>query len=319
MPGRSDKLKTLAEEAEEYEIPYVSKSRVQQWLTNRNHFRLKYLEDIREPETQAMRRGGDIHETFEYYYNNRKQEGGGPPDSKFSDALPDDYTKWADYLVPYVKNFIAWEEARFQSADTLTEYLPVSVEEEHWRETPVDGVDIELMGLADVILPAGGVPEISSDSGVVIVDFKTGNTPKEQYRSPGIYTELEYYTLLFEQKYNVAGALAYYPRNGDTIIKEEGERDTVLTAIREIVDACDGYTGDEAFEISPGPLCQWSFDNEDSSAYYGVCSECTWAEPARNEERFRELIEEGHSDTEIAAELGCEPGESSYWRWKLDQ
>lgn len=311
MPERSSKVQEKYEEAGEYELPYVSKSRVMEWIKNPNHFRLKYLEEIKEPETAAMRRGTDIHETFESIYEWVSETGSAPGPTEIGDALPDDRSMWADYMTPYLSNFLSWELERENEGS----YIPISIEEEHWRENPTGGP--ELMGLADVIIPADSAAFLDENEGVVIVDFKTGKVPDEKYRSPGIYTELEYYTLLFEEKYDVAGAAAFYPRTGETLVKQSGERGAVLDAIEEMQEASDEYSGGETFETDPGPLCGWSPDDDDRSAYYGVCSQCTWNVPVDNRDRFEELIQNGRSDREIASELGCEPGESSYWRYKL--
>lgn len=266
-----------------------------------------------------MRRGTDIHETFEYYYHTVEELGYAPGEVPFGELLPDDYTQWADYTVPYIKNFVDWERSRWlESEQTPSDYLPVSIEEEHWKECPVSEDAPEMMGLADAILPSASLSEIDSDTGVTVVDFKTGDVPDAKYRSPGIYEELEYYEMLFEDKYDVTGALAYYPRHNEVVVKPDSYRDEVVTGMGELVEASRGYDGSQQFEIDPGPLCGWSPDPDDRSSYYGVCSQCTWNVPVQNQERFEELIEEGRSDIEIADELGCGPGESSYWRYKLD-
>lgn len=318
MPDRSNKVERLNEEAGQYELPYISKSRVKQWLENPEHFRLKYLEGIEEPETQAMRRGSDIHETFEAYYNNQDQAG---PATDAIDLLPD-HELWADYTEPYITNFLAWEMMRKEEVDgILSEYAPVSVEEEHWRD-PVLGIEgePEWMGLADAILPAAGVPDIETDEGVVVVDFKTGKVPDPQYRSPGIYTELEYYVMLFEDKYPVVGAGAYYPRENEFILQPEMEeyREDVIEAVREMVQATRSYEGDTQFETNEGPLCKWGMDDDQESAFYGVCSQCTWGVPANNENQFRELVEQGHHAHEIAEHLGTSENAVRYWKHKLN-
>lgn len=316
MPERSSRVKEAYDESPDGELPYISKSRVMQWLKNPEHFRLKYLEEIKQPETEAMVRGTEIHEIFEDYYN--RAPGGSMATAL--DRLPGNHRRWADYTEPYIANFLAWEQRRKSEVDGIYEhYAPVAVEEEHWREPLIDDGP-EWMGLADVIVPAQSVPEIESDTGVVVVDFKTGSVPDEKYRHPGIYTELEYYTMLFEDEYNIAGSGAYYPREDEFIAQPDDidHRETIYEAVTEIVNAAQDYDGGATFKIEPGPLCGWSPDPDDRSPYYGICSECTWNVPVQNENTFRALVDEGYSDTEIADHLGCEPNECSYWRYKLD-
>lgn len=321
MPGRTEKVHRLNEEAGEYELPYLSKSRIMSWVKNPEHFRLKYLEGIREPETFPMKRGTNIHETFEHIYHREVEKGQfvgiGDPE-----LLPDDRELWQDFIEPYISNFISWEHARWNEADREPDdFLPVGIEEEQWRD-PVLGLpeEPEWMGLADVVLPAAGVPEVETDDGVVIVDFKTGSVPDKKYRDDGIHAELEYYTILFEEEYDVAAAMAYYPKADRVVIEPPGDeyRDTVFGAAEVMVEACDDYDGDVKFEPKPGPLCGWGTDDDERSALYGVCSQCTWNVPSDNQNQFEALVEEGYSDTEIADHLGCKPGESSYWRYKMD-
>jgi hypothetical protein len=319
MPDRSDKVEQLYEAADEYELPYISKSRVKQWLENPEHFRLKYLEEIKPAETQAMRRGTAIHETFEEYYYSVTDAGRwiGPEDTS---VLPDDRRKWADFIDPYISNFLKWERDRWRESGKDTDtYLPIAIEAEHWRD-PLLGIDgePEWMGLADAILPSASLPEIDSAEGVTIVDFKTGSVPDEKYRSPGIYEELEYYSLLFENVYNVTGALAYYPREHETVVKDGGYTDEVLTAAAELVNASAGYDGSEKFETDEGPLCKWGESDDEESAFYGVCTQCTWGVPINNKHAFEHLVEEGYSDTEIADHFGCSTSAVNYWKYKLD-
>lgn len=326
MPDRSEKVLRLYDEVGEYELPYISKSRVKQWLENPEHFRLKYLEGIEEPETGPMVRGSRIHETFEYYYGDviADLRGGGSftPEGGLSHRLPTDRELWADFVAPYVANFLVWEVGRWQESGRDPEkYLPRGVEEEHWRD-PILGIpgEPEWMGLADVILPAASLPEVEADEGDVIVDFKTGSVPDEQYRSPGIYTELEYYVMLFEDQYDVVGAGAYYPREDEFIAQPETEsfRGDVIDAAREMVQATESYEGDEQFEINPGPLCKWGTGEDEESSFYGVCSQCSWGAPAKRENEFKELVAQGYNAYEIAEHLGCETDAVYYWKHKFD-
>jgi hypothetical protein len=323
MPERSDRIEAAYEAAGEYELPYISKSRVMMWLKNPEHFRLKYLEGIEPGETDAMVRGTRIHETFEHYYDTTVETGG--PLERQEAGLPADRQLWADFLEPYVTNFLRWESERAAAVDEPTAYLPLAVEEERWVD-PVLGCDgePEWMGLADVILPAAALPAVPKSSGVVIVDFKTGSVPAEQYRDEGIFTELAYYAILFEDKYDVAATAAYYPRE-DELLWQDSESpefsnaaERVFETVREMVAACRDYEGDTKFEAKEGPLCKWGLSDDEESDFYGVCSKCTWGVPAKNENTFRAMVEEGYTDAGIADALGTSIDAVNYWKYKMD-
>lgn len=320
MPDRTEKVQRLNEETAQYELPYISKSRVMQWQKNPEHFRLKYMEGIREPETDAMVRGTRIHEGFEDSYENAiaNHRPVGPSEEVF----PKNRALWADFVAPYYTNFLSWEQRRFEeSGENLDQYLPISIEEEHWRDPILDmDGEPEWMGLADAILPAASIAETPRNDGVVIVDFKTGSVPDEKYRDDGIFMELEYYNILFEDKYDVVAAGAYYPRSDTFLLQPDDPdyRQQVLRAARNMVAACDGYDGSEQFEAKEGPLCKWSFDENDESAFYGVCSQCSWGVPANNRETFEAMLDEGYSQKRIAEELGTTTDAVSYWKWKVE-
>jgi len=128
---------------------------------------------------------------------------------------------------------------------------------------------------------------------------------------------LAYYEILFEDKYDVTAAAAYYPREDELLVQPPGDyRDEVFWAARDMVDACANYTGDTTFEANSGPLCGWSPD--DRSPFYGVCSECTWNVPVDNRETLEQMVDEGYRDGEIADDLGTTANAVGYWRRKLD-
>jgi len=320
MPERSEKLLRLGDEADKYELPYVSKSRVMQWIKNPEHFRLKYLEGVREPETEAMVRGTRIHEAIEGFYENVTDAS----DLKIAvEMLPDDRQLWADFIQPYISNFLLFELRRMERAESESEYRPIGIEEEVWRDGLITD-EPEWMGIADAVYHASTIPGIPDDAGVVICDFKTGSVPAEKYRTNGIYKELAYYSLVFDKKYSIGGVASYYPREDELLVmdinsQEMGRyREKVVDSAEEMIEACEEYNGDTQFETKPGPLCQWGTSEDEQSAFYGVCSQCDWGVPANNEETFTQMIEEGYSDGEVAEELGTTTDSVNYWKYKLD-
>lgn len=319
MPDRSDKVEKAYADAEEGALPYISKSRVKTWLSNPDWFRFKYVKGIKQKETDAMVRGTRIHETFEHFYEQEQQRGVDIM-SRPELYLPANRQLWADFVYPYVTNFLKWERKRLRYANGDREaWEPVAIEEELWLD-PILGLDKEpeWMGLADVVLPAAGFPFIDSDDGVVVVDFKTGSVPDEQYRDEGIYTELEYYSMLFETEYDVAGAAAYYPREHETVVQpDDGAfRNNVLDAVEDMVVAVD--SGDsEKFPHEESPLCGWSPDPDDRNPYCALSSKCSWNVPVDNRERFEKLKDRGLGDRQIAHKMDTTPGAIRYWSYKL--
>ena len=267
-----------------------------------------------------MVRGSRIHEAIEGFYRNIRQSNGL---GISVEHLPDNRQLWADFIEPYISNFLCFELRRVGRATDESEYYPIGIEEEVWRAGTTED-EPEWMGIADAIYHASTIPRIEDDAGAVICDFKTGSVPAEQYRSNGIYKELAYYSLVFEKKYNIGGVAAYYPRDDTLLVEPTGTKrmgdlqTEVSNSVADMVSACAEYEGDSTFEINPGPLCRWSFNPEDESPFYGVCSECDWAVPANNKETFEQMLEEGYSKTEIAQELGTSTDAVSYWEWKVE-
>lgn len=324
MPDRSDRIQEAKESSAENELSYLSKSRVKSWLSNPRHFYFKYVKGLKAAETEPMVRGTQIHELFEDYYNELKEvyeSSGTLPALTERVSWFGDWYDLGRHSEPYVSNFLTFENRRLEEAGGLDDYAPISIEEEHWI-SPQLGLDKEpsWMGLADVIVPAASLSEIESDTGVVVIDFKTGKVPKQQYRSDdgGIYTELEYYAILFGDKYDVVGAAAYYPKADELLVQPDKAeyRENVEQAVREMVPAVASLDKSE-FEKNEGPLCKWSEDPDDESEYYGLCN-CTWGKPAKNKERFTKLVERGLHDSGVADKLGTSTEAVRYWAWKFD-
>ena len=319
MPTQTNRLIELREAAEPGEIPYISKSRIKKWVTCPEQFNFSYLKGYKEPENRYMRRGTDIHESFEDYYASAYQfveiENRIPNPSELVDLLPES-SRWFLFTEPYISNFLLFEMRRAQNATTPEDWLPVEVEGEAWLDDPLGYGDdsIPMMGYADAIYPVSGFPEIDTDDGVLIVDFKTGKTPNEKYRDDGIYLEGEYYAMLFESDWDVAGVAGYYPKNDDLIVSplKQSRRDKILAvaeAMQEVSGADPGH-----LEIDEQPLCYWSEDGH--CPYYDMC-ESRWGEPLKHADRTREMFAAGMSPPQIAAELSCDTNHVYYAKKKL--
>ena len=69
-----------------------------------------------------MRRGTDVHETFEDYYAEAEafvaERGRVPTLPEMAFALLPVSTRWADYTEPYISNFLLFETRRAENAPT---------------------------------------------------------------------------------------------------------------------------------------------------------------------------------------------------------
>lgn len=261
--------------------PYISKSRLVEFVKNPRHCYYKYVKGLREPENFYMKRGSRVHEAIEGYYENVTEmlpdlaRSGKVPSLEM--FLPDDVMLWADFTEPFITNFVLFEQRRLEMVvddpDSWSLFLPVAIEQEAWLENPpVAGPP--WMGFADVILPAASVPEVDTDDGVVIVDFKTGKTPDEQYRDEGIFLEGEFYAMIFEDKYEIAAVAGYYPRNDDLVVSPLSmeRRQFIVDTVEELVSK---GTDLEEYPPNPQPLCKWGPEPDQESPFYRIC-DCDW-------------------------------------------
>ncbi|ELY47352.1 RecB family exonuclease [Natronorubrum sulfidifaciens] len=274
MPEQSDVLAELRDETEDGELPYISKSRITTYKTCPRKFYLTYIKGLRTPDTYYTKRGRQVHEAYERYYENvlEHYEATGEIPEDLTEMLPSDVSLWADWIELYISNFILFEQDRLAEAATPEEYLPVAVEAEgwDWEQSP------PWMGYADVIVNASSVPQVDRDSGVVIVDFKTGKTPDPKYRDDGIFLEGEYYAVLFEEQLDVAAVAGYFPMNDDFVVSPlDSERRERIYQYVEEMTASDDL---ENFPIKEQPLCKWKPDDDCQCDFYSICPS-TWGQP----------------------------------------
>lgn len=268
MPTQSDTLTELREGCAPGELPYISKSRVTTYKTCPRKFYYSYIKGLRTPDTYYTKRGRQIHEAYERYYENLLEhyEATGEIPDDLTELLPSEVSLWADWIEPYMSNFIMFEQARLAEAPTVEDFLPVGIEAEgwDWEQAP------PWMGYADVIVNASSLPQIDEDDGVVIIDFKTGKTPDPKYRDDGIFLEGEYYAVLFEGNWDIAAVAGYFPMNDDFVVSpldtERRER------IYEYVEEMNASDEIDNFPIDPQPLCKWGPDDDQQCDFYVICS-----------------------------------------------
>jgi hypothetical protein len=111
----------------------------------------------------------------------------------------------------------------------------------------------------------------------VILDYKTGSVPDEEYRDEGIYLEQEFYAALFENEYDVDGVAAYYPKKDvllESDLSEERRRDVEETAL-----ALQQPPTKENFPLKEQPLCHYGHGSchfHEAGKSEGVPCESSW-------------------------------------------
>lgn len=285
------------------EHPYFSKSRVKQAKTCKRSFYYTYVLGLRTDGNFYTKRGTRIHKAFENYYQRLTDavESGEffEHDRYDGDTFMEyfgheDVGLWLDWVRPFITNFIRYEvrrweacydsvlrdhgdvydEAEYQSAVRLAaeRFVPYAVELEGYLDR---GDEPHWMGYADGVYHAASIPEVDATEGYVIVDFKTGKTPKEQYRNEGIFLEGEFYAALFEDELDIAAVAGYYPMNDDFIIAPLSDSRREL--IGEIVDSILDAEEVSDFPLTMQPLCKWGPDDEDQCDHYDYCPS-NWGE-----------------------------------------
>ena len=321
MPTQSDRLTSLRDSTPKGELPYISKSRLTKYVKCPEQFRYSYVQGLKEPGTIYTRRGTIIHEVLEDYYYAVEayvEETGEFPEDLVA-FLPE-WDRWADYSEPYITNFINFEYARMEVSPDPETWLPVGIEAESWLEDPLpdrEGRQPPWMGYADAIYDDRSVPGVESAGGVVITDFKTGKTPKKQYRDEGIYLEGEYYAVLFEQEWDVTAVAGYYPKGDDLIISplKESRREFIYETIAEMLDMMDA--DEPHWPINETPLCKWGPGKDEQCSYYDICSS-VWGEALKHDDQLKEMVEAGMTPHEMAQELGTKSNYVTYAMRKMN-
>jgi len=325
MPTATERITELRENADDGELPYISKSRLKTYVSCPRKFYYNYILGIRGPENWHMKKGTRIHYTFEEYYHNVCDFYGENPDADLPSIpddlvqfLPDDGLLYIDWAKPYIGSFIAWELSRAEAAGSVEKWLPAGIESEAWDDESL----IPWMGFADVIVPSASVAEIEADEGVVIVDFKTGKTPKEKYRDHGIYLEGEYYGMLFRDEFQVEGVAGYFPKNHDFVVSplDADRREFIRETIAEIHE---NGADKQNFKTKTGPLCRWGPGEDEKCDYYSMChAGKEWGQPTERWDEFVEDVKSGMGYGQLIQKYydGNDEHDSlGYWSWKAKQ
>lgn len=330
MPGETDRILEAREEAETdpfRPLPYVSKSRLTEYVKCPMKFYFTYVMGLRSEGNFYTARGTEVHQAFEDFYENVEADPQGALREKFlSNLLPGIETghgrrgaaNWADHIQPYIQNFLKFENRRrdashewvveehgepMNDADVrvanellLDKWRPFAVEAEGWLDYEWNDPrwNVPLMGFADLIAWSASIPEVEADHGVTIVDFKTGSVPDEQYRDEGIFLEGEFYAMVFEDILDVeiTAVAGYYPKKDTVIVSplKQSRRDTIDQKLHEMV-ALSFHAEQDYFPLKEQPLCAWSNANgEGMCDHYERC-DSTWGLPVGHGPTYQHAVD----------------------------
>lgn len=255
-------------------LEHISKSRIKEFLKCKRSFAGKYLAKEREGENFYMIRGTDVHDAFEVFHKNliafvkANEEA---PDN-FTDLLPQasDWFQWLEYFGP----FFEWELDRLDAArdntdsekEALQAWIPHSIEVSLQVDDPPVG-EIPWLGPYDCLLDARSIPQVETNEGYVVVDYKTGSVAnKEAWKKTGIYIDLEFYAWMLEEKgFDVAAGIGMYPGESECVVREMPNaeiRDDIADVVSYLHET---EVTREAFSTSPQPLCGWCHYEEQCS------------------------------------------------------
>jgi hypothetical protein len=301
MPGETERIQEARAAAENdpmRPLPYISKSRLKEYVTCPMKFYFTYVLGRRGEATFYTARGTEVHRAFENFYENVCENTPVAFNSRrLSQYLPGKETghgrrgaaDWADHMMPFITNFLLFEKRRkvestnhATTGESLVDWKtwePVGIEEEGWLDYEWNDPrwNVPLMGFADLVVHSASLPGdvVEADHGVTILDHKTGSVPDEQYRDEGIYLEQEFYATIFEQTmdHNVTGVAAYYPKSDTTIgasLSDE-RRSFMDQKLHEMV-ALSFHAEKDWFPIDEQPLCAWSNQKGDGLCdHYADC------------------------------------------------
>jgi len=298
MPSETERITQAREEAEGdpmRPLPYISKSRLKEYVTCPMKFYFTYILGHRGDATFYTARGTQVHRAFENFYENVQEDLLTAFNSaRLSQYLPGKETghgrseaaDWADHMMPFITNFLKFEKRRqnrCQKHADERQWNPVGIEEEGWLDYEWNDPrwNVPLMGFADLVVRSASLPDnkVKANHGVTILDFKTGSVPDPQYREEGIYLEQEFYATIFEQTmdHEVTGVAAYYPKSDTTIGAElsKSRRDFMDQKLHEMV-ALSFHAEKEWFPIDEQPLCAWSNEKGDGLCDHYADCESEW-------------------------------------------
>jgi CRISPR/Cas system-associated exonuclease Cas4 (RecB family) len=246
-------------------LEHISKSRVKTFLKCQRKFADKYLAEERADENFYMERGSAVHDAFEKFHQTLKAfvAANNELPNSLTELLPH-ASEWFQF-VEYVGPFFEWELDRLKTARQNTEseaealeaWTPHSVEVSLTIDDPPVG-ELPWLGPYDALVDARSVSAIENNDGYVVIDYKTGSLPKEQWRDEGIHIDLEFYAWMLEEAgYEVAGGIGMYPSEDGNVIREMPNPETRADIADVVTYLHESSVTRIDYPTDPQPLCEY--------------------------------------------------------------
>ena len=179
----------------------VSKSSYTDWRWCRRQYGIKRVLRVREPPTDDMTRGSNVHDAVDDFYANfdmkaalaAKSEGYGQVLSYFLKQIPDSNSERGMHELgeyEHLRRFMTVEARRFMDAET-EHFLPSGNEVGLDAIVEIDGVMVHINGFVDRIFS-------DANGNLHIHELKTGAWKENKYKREAMRQEMAFYAYLIK-------------------------------------------------------------------------------------------------------------------------
>ena len=235
--------------------PHLSPSSIGTFEQCPLKFKFSRIDMISDPPTEATVRGNFVHDVLECMYALPPEERTPPVARRLMRQLWDE--KWAEEAHKVVADK---DIAKFRwSSWWCVENLWLMEDPEH--VVPA-GLETEINCIVDGVTIKGFVDryEKADDDSLVIVDYKTGKTPKPQYSSDKYFQLMVYAAGMRELGFGDASVIRLlFLKDAKILEKNVYEKDYTETVvrIRETKTAIDTMCSEGEFPFRKSVLCGW--------------------------------------------------------------
>lgn len=216
---------------------WLSKSKINMYLNCPHRYKLIYIDGLKEPVSEVMIRGSNVHKDIENFYKNGVE------------------WKDKDYFFKPVnvnlKNFIEFERKRAEKCkkhDNPKKYfMPVFVEKK------IKNKVLKVSGIIDAVF----YDYNEGNGDYIIIDWKTGKF-RENYKS-NYRRELAIYKILLDNSGLLDKPIKYYGMfftDANHLFFEEAKNVSVKAAYKMILNVRNKIRNSK-FGCNITPLCNW--------------------------------------------------------------